>query len=298
MENDLTGKIAVVVGGGQMPGEGIGNGRAICLNLARHGATVVAAARHLDRAQATIDMIKEDSGGDGWAYSMDVVHRDQCAKLFADVKEKYGKIDILVYNVGTSLNYDYATNSATMEDVNKLFDVDCVGWVWCSLEAGAIMEKQASGGNMVCISSIASLQNGTGINISYGLYACAKAGMNKWSNLAARHWAPAGIRVNTVVLGPVASIMGLAGVKAQEGGIDDEQATQIHEGAVLLKGGRKSTWETANAVAFLVSNEAKFITGVELVLDGGCTIPRGPDPELLRLKIQMQKDAEAAAANK
>jgi NAD(P)-dependent dehydrogenase (short-subunit alcohol dehydrogenase family) len=293
MEHDLSGRIAVVVGGGQMPGEGIGNGRAICLNLARHGATVVAAARHLERAQDTVDLIAQDSGGQGWAYEMDVADRAQCARLFADVKAKYGRVDIVVYNVGTTLDFDFATNAASLEAVNRLLDVDFVGWVWCCLEAGAVMEQQEQGGSMVCVSSIASLQNGTGINIGYGFYACAKAAMNKWAELAARHYAPRGIRINTLVLGPVTSIMGLEGLKGLEGGISSEEATKIHEGSVLLRGGRKSTWETGNAVVFLVSDEAKFVTGLQFVLDGGTTIPRGPDPELLQLKIKLAAETGA-----
>lgn len=286
MEHDLTGRVAVVVGGGQMPGEGLGNGRATCLGLARHGATVVAVARHLDRAQATIDMIEEE-GGKGWAYAMDVVHRDQCAKLFQDVKEKYGRVDIMVYNVGVNLDFDYATNTATLEAVNRLLDVDLVGCVWCTLECAPIMAEQETGGAIVNVSSIASKQNGTGINIGFGFYALSKTAMNKWGELSARYYAPMGVRINTLVLGPVASIMGMEGLKHLEGGISKEEATKIHEGAVPLKGGRKTVWETANAITFLVSDEAKFVTGLEFVLDGGSTIARGPDPELLRLKIEM-----------
>ncbi len=286
MEHDLTGRVAVVIGGGQSAGDGIGNGRGICMNLARHGATVVAVARHQDRAQKTIDIIKEDCGMDGWAYAADATDRELMKKLFADVNEKYGHIDIMVYNAGVTLRFDPQTNTATLEDVNRLFDVDMVGYVWATLECAPYMEKQEKGGSIVCISSIASKQNGTGINIGYGLYAMSKSGMNKWSELAARYYAPKGIRVNTVVLGSVASTMGTDGIKNNEGtGMTDEMAKTIHDMSVPLKGGRQSTWETSNAVVFLVSDEAKFVTGLEFVLDGGATINRGPDPDLLQMRI-------------
>ncbi|MDR2378985.1 MAG: SDR family oxidoreductase [Bifidobacteriaceae bacterium] len=292
MEHDLSGRVAVVVGGGQSPGPGLGNGRATCLGLSRHGATVVAVARHLDRAQTTIDMIAKE-GGKGWAYAMDVVDRDQCAKLFQDVKDKYGRIDIMVYNVGITLEFDFETNTATLDAVNRLFDVDLVGCVWCTLECAPIMAEQETGGAIVNVSSIASRQNGTGVHVGYGFYALSKAAMNKWGELSARYYAPMGVRINTLVLGQVASIMGTEGVQYLQGGIDQDEAVARHDASVLLKGGRKTVWETANAITFLVSDEAKFVAGLEFVLDGGSTIARGPDPELLQLKMKMAKQAQA-----
>jgi NAD(P)-dependent dehydrogenase (short-subunit alcohol dehydrogenase family) len=109
--------------------------------------------------------------------------------------------------------------------------------------------------------------------------------MNKWSELAAVYYAPEGVRINTLVLGQVASIMGTDGVQYQEGGLSREQATAIHTASVLLKGGRQSTQETANAITFLVSDEAKFVTGLEFVLDGGSTVPRGPNRDVIQAKI-------------
>jgi NAD(P)-dependent dehydrogenase (short-subunit alcohol dehydrogenase family) len=109
--------------------------------------------------------------------------------------------------------------------------------------------------------------------------------MNKWGELSARHYAPQGVRINTLVLGQVASIMGTDGVQYLQGGISKDAALAIHNMSVPLKGGRTTVWETANAITFLVSDEAKFVTGLEFVLDGGSTVPRGPDPELLQLKI-------------
>ncbi|MBR2780240.1 MAG: SDR family oxidoreductase [Eubacteriaceae bacterium] len=285
MEHDLTGKVAVVVGGGQSPGEGLGNGRCMCLDFARHGATVVAAARHLDRAQATIDFIKEDCGkDDGMAYELDCVNREEVRGLFQTVKEKYGHVDIMVYNVGVTLDFDAKTNTATLEAVNRLLDVDLVGCVWSTLEYGEIRAAQEQGGAILNISSIASKQTGTGINIGYGFYALSKAGMNHWGELAASYYAPYGVRVNTLVLGQVASIMGQSGVEYLEGGIPSELATAIHNVSVPLKGGRQTVWETAHTATFLCSDEAKFVTGMDFVLDGGTTKMIGPDPEYTKIR--------------
>lgn len=284
MDHNLEGKVAVVVGGGQKPGPGIGNGRATCLDLARHGATVVAVARHLERAQTTVDAIEKE-GGKGWAYEMDVVDREQCAKLFKDVKEKYGSVDIMVYNVGVSLEFDHEKNSASLEAVNRLIDVDLVGCVWCTLECAPIMAEQETGGSIVNVSSIASKQNGTGVNLGFAMYALSKAGMNKWGDISARYYAPMGVRINTLVLGPVKSVMGISDLQGLMGGVSAEAADKIGDFAVLLKGGRKTVWETANAITFLVSDEAKFVTGMEFILDGGASHAKGPDPEVINMKV-------------
>ena len=282
MEHDLTGRVAVVVGGGQMPGEGIGNGRATCIGLARHGATVVAVARHLDRAQATIDMIEQE-GGSGWAYEMDVVHRDQCAKLFRDVKEKYGRIDIMVYNVGVTLDFDHATNTATLEAVNRLFDIDLVG---CAVHAGMCPNhgEQETGGAIVNVFHCQQTKRDH-VNIGYAL--CFIQGRHEQMGRACSKILCAYGSPYHTGIGARCQRHGLQGLRQLEGGIDKDQATKIHDSAVPLKGGRKTVWETANAITFLVSDEAKFVTGLEFILDGGSTIARGPDPELIKLKMQM-----------
>lgn len=297
MEHDLTGKIAVVVGGGQTPGPGIGNGRAMCLDFARHGATVVAAARHLDRAQGTIDMIEEE-GGKGWAYELDVIHRDQVAGLFKAVKEKYGRIDIMVYNVGVNLTFDHATNTATLENINHVFDVDLVGCIWSTLECAPIMVEQETGGSIVNISSIGSKQNGSGITLGYGIYGMSKAAVNHWGSLSANYYAPMGVRINTLILGPVTSSYSGAVVQDLSGGISAELAKATSDAAVPLKGGRKTVWETAHAVTFLCSDEAQFITGMEFVLDGGASLQKGPDPGMVKIKaaeaVRKLKEEEKA----
>ncbi|MCL2164450.1 MAG: SDR family oxidoreductase [Oscillospiraceae bacterium] len=298
MDHDFKGKVAVVLGGGQMPGGeelgAMGNGRAICVDLARHGATVVPVGRNLDRVQATVDIIEKE-GGKGWAYSADAIHRDQMAKLFKDVKEKYGRVDYMVYVIGTNLEFDHATNTATNDAVARLFHIDFTGCVWATLESAPYMIENETGGAIVNVSSIASKQNGTGISLGYGMYSCAKAAMNKWSELSAVYYAPLGVRINTLVLGPVRSVMGILDLTKLAGGISVERAEAQGNAAVLLKGGRKSTQETANAVTFLLSDESKFVTGLEFVLDGGTALRRGPDPEMVQIRTkQILEELEAA----
>lgn len=285
LDIDLSGKVAIVIGGGQQPGiAGLGNGRATSIMLARHGATVVPVARHLDRSQDTVDLI-ESEGGTGWAYAMDVSYREQCEKLCKDVYEKFGRIDSLIYSVGTNLVFDHASNTTTQEAVHALFDVDTIGCVWCTLEAAPYMEKNETGGAIVNVSSIASRCNGMGVSLGFAMYAMAKRAMNCWGELSALHYAPRGIRINTLVLGPVRSVMGVQDLTKLMGGMPAEVAEAQGNLAVNLKGGRKSVWETAFANTFLVSDAAKFITGMEFVLDGAASLPKGGDSRYIGMKV-------------
>lgn len=273
MEHDLTGKVAIVVGGGQQPGEGIGNGRAMSIMLARHGAKVLVAARHLDRAQATVDMI-EAEGGEGTAYAMDATKKELCKKMMKDTADKYGRIDILIYNAGILPKWDYATNEMTIEDFDLGMHVNLLGCTWCNLYVAPYMVK-AGGGAIVNISSIASHVNATGVNMGVLSYGMAKAGMNHLTECVAWQYAPEGIRANTLVVGPVASIMGSVDTQRLLGNVSEEEAIKKHREVVQLKGGRGSTWDTANAALFLVSEESKFITGTQVILDGGVTLTCG-----------------------
>lgn len=273
MDHDLTGKVAIVVGGGQQPGEGIGNGRAMSIMLARHGAKVLVAARHLDRAQDTVDMILAE-GGEATAYAMDATQKELCKKMMEDTVALYGRIDILIYNAGILPKWDYATNEMTVEDFDLGMHVNLLGCTWCNLYVVPHMIK-VGGGAIVNISSIASHVNATGVNMGVLSYGMAKAGMNHLTECVAWQYAPEGIRANTLVVGPVASVMGTTDTKRLLGDVEEEVAVKKHKEVVQLKGGRGSTWDTANAALFLVSNESKFITGVELIMDGGVTLSCG-----------------------
>jgi NAD(P)-dependent dehydrogenase (short-subunit alcohol dehydrogenase family) len=273
MDHDLTGKVAIVVGGGQQPGEGIGNGRAMCIMLARHGAKVMVAARHQSRAQDTVDMIKAE-GGEATAYEMDATVKEDCKKLMEDTVAKYGRIDILIYNAGILPKWDYATNEITVEQFDAGIHVNLLGCTWCNLYVAPYMIK-VGGGVILNISSIASHVNATGVSIGVLAYGMAKAGMNHLTENVAWQYAPDGIRANTLVVGPVASVMGTVDTQRLLGDVSAQEAQSKHAEVVLLKGGRGSTWDTANTALFLVSDESKFITGREIVMDGGTTLSCG-----------------------
>ncbi len=274
MDQRLKDKVAIVVGGGQMPGEGMGNGRITSLTLARHGAKVMVAARHLDRAQATVDMILAE-GGEATAFAMDVRHKEECDALMAACAEKYGKIDILVYNVGIQPDFDPKTRAITEEAWDNSMHINLRGTVYCYESVIPYMAKQG-GGSCLCISSIAGLITNIGYHTGMMVYAFAKRAEMALTENFAMAYAQQGIRFNTVVLGPVRSIMGLAGgAKMMGEDVSLDEADAFKDKYVPLKGGQASVQATADACLFLASDESKFITGVNLPVDGGVTCRRG-----------------------
>ncbi len=273
MDHDLTGRIAIVVGGGQTPGEQIGNGRATSIMLARHGAEVVVAARHLDRAQTTVDMISKE-GGKGWAYEMDSSKKEECQRLIDDVIEKYGRLDILVYNAGINPKYDSIQNVMSDEEFNKCMDVNLLGAMYCNMFAASAMQEKNIRGVIVNVSSIASIQNRTGLSVGLCTYAFSKSGLNHLTEFVAVKYADYGIRANTLILGPVATVLGETETQHLLGDVSLEKAKEAHNDAIRLKGAKGTAWDAANAILFLVSDESQFITGQDLVVDGGATMVR------------------------
>lgn len=269
---DLSDKVVVVVGGGQQPGPGMGNGRAISVLAARHGAEVVAVDRNLVAAQETVDRIVAE-GGKAYAVEADVSEKDDCERIFDVVMATSGRLDGMVYSVATNPPFDIESNSMTVEDFNYGINVNMLGCYYCNLFAAQYMEKNSGDttGSIVNISSIASVKNELGLNIGIMPYALGKCGLNQITELAAVQYAGAGIRVNTLMLGPIDSV--LARHESQSlFGLDAEEAVQRHSEVVRLKMGRGSVWESAYAAIYLLADESRFMTGQQIRLDGGATL--------------------------
>ncbi|PRC47560.1 oxidoreductase, partial [Mycobacterium sp. ITM-2017-0098] len=120
---DLSDKVIVVVGGGQQPGVGMGNGRAISVLAARHGAEVVAVDRNLAAAQETVDWIVAE-GGKSYAVEADVSEKDDCERIFEVVMATSGRVDGMVYSVATNPPFDIESNSMAVEDFNYGINVN------------------------------------------------------------------------------------------------------------------------------------------------------------------------------
>ncbi|WP_349270393.1 oxidoreductase [Mycolicibacterium parafortuitum] len=271
---DLTGKVVVVVGAGQSPGPGMGNGRAISLLAARHGAEVVAVDLNPAAVKETVEMILADDGK-AYAVEADVADKDDCRRIFDTAMETSGRIDGMVYSVATNPPFDFEANSMTVENFNRGINVNMLGCYHCNLFAAQCMERNDGDttGSIVNISSIASVKNELGLNIGIMPYALGKCGVNQITELTAVQYAEAGIRANTLMLGPINSV--LANRDSQSlFGMDAEEAAEKHKDVVKLKMGRGTVWESAYAALYLLSDESRFMTGQQIRLDGGATLVR------------------------
>ncbi|KUI22172.1 oxidoreductase [Mycobacterium sp. GA-1285] len=271
---DLTGKVVVVVGAGQSPGPGIGNGRAISILAARHGAEIVAVDLNAAAVQETVEMIVAE-GGSAYAVEADVADKGDCQNIFDTAMATSGRVDGMVYSVATNPPFDFDSNSMTVENFNYGINVNMLGCYHCNLFAAQCMERNPgdTAGSIVNISSIASVKNELGLNIGIMPYALGKCGLNHITELAAVQFAEAGIRVNTLMLGPIDSVLANRESRSLFG-LEADEATERHNEVVRLKMGRASVWESAYAALYLLADESRFMTGQQIRLDGGATLVR------------------------
>ncbi|MBB2992775.1 NAD(P)-dependent dehydrogenase (short-subunit alcohol dehydrogenase family) [Mycolicibacterium iranicum] len=271
---DLSDKVVVVVGGGQQPGPGMGNGRAICIMAARHGAQVVAADRNIAAADETVAMIAAE-GGRGYAIEADVTEVEDCRRIFDETVARSGRVDGMVYSVATNPPFDRETNTMTVKDFDYGINVNMLGCYHCNLFAAQCMERNGGDttGSIVNLSSIASLKNEVGLNIGIMPYALGKCGLNYITELTAVQFAEAGVRANTLMLGPIDSVIG--NHDSQElFGFEPVEVEQAYADVVRLKMGRGTVWESAYAAVYLLADESRFMTGQQIRLDGGAALVR------------------------
>lgn len=265
MAGRLAGKAAIVVGAGQQPGETIGNGRAIALTFAREGAEVLCVDRDRERAAAVADEIAS-TGGTAFALAADVV--TDAEAIVAAAMERWGRVDVLVNNVGIGHSGDGPAQRCSDEAFAKVFDVNFTGAR--RLTRAALEPMRAAGsGVIINISSLASI---AGANMI--AYEVSKAALNRLTTATAQGSAGKGVRCNAILPGLMNTPMGVGGT-AQRDGRDLEAQIAARDAMVPLKGGMGSGWDTANAALFLASDEARFITGVLLPVDGGASVRVG-----------------------
>jgi NAD(P)-dependent dehydrogenase (short-subunit alcohol dehydrogenase family) len=261
MPGRLAGKTALVVGAGQTPGETIGNGRATAILFAREGATVMCVDRRLDLAAETVAMI-EAEGGQASAYEADITQEAACAALVAEAKARLGRIDILHNNVGIGRG-DSSVTQLDGDVFDRIMTTNLKA-MWLTIKhAVPVMREQGGGGSIVNISSMAAVAASN--LIAYGL---SKAGVNKLTRATAAANTRYLIRCNGVMPGLMDTPMAVGGNAAARGASTDE----IRAGRdALVPLGRKmgTAWDVAYAALFLASDEAKFITGAILPVDGG-----------------------------
>jgi NAD(P)-dependent dehydrogenase (short-subunit alcohol dehydrogenase family) len=257
----LEGKVGIVVGAGQSPGETVGTGRAAAVSFAREGAKLLLADRDLESAEETAEMITGE-GGSAECVEADWTVAGDCEKFGAACVDAFGRIDFLQNNVGIGTG-DADPLNLTEEGFDRIISVNLKG---CLLSCQAVvprMREQGSG-SIVNISSIASLAGAVPLTA----YKVSKMGMNALSHSLALDNAPHGVRVNTIMPGLLDTPMAID-AWAEKLNIPREEIRAQRDRLVPLRGKMGSAWDVAHASVFLHSDEAQFITGAMLPVDGG-----------------------------
>ena len=260
MGSRLAGKVAIVTGAGSV-GPGWGNGRAMAARFAEEGAKVFAVDLHADRLVETENAAKADIR----AHLCDVTDGKAVAAMVAACVEHFGRLDILVNNVGGSAPGGPVEMSEETWDSQVDYNLKSV-FLGCKY-ALPVMERQG-GGAIINIASASGIRWSGSAQVAY---AATKAAVIQLSRVVAVQYAPKGIRVNTVIPGQLHTPMVETRLAKQRAGGDVEKLLKQRAARIPL-GWAGDGRDTANAALFLASDEAKFITGTEIVVDGGMTV--------------------------
>jgi NAD(P)-dependent dehydrogenase (short-subunit alcohol dehydrogenase family) len=264
----LRDKTAIVVGAGQSPGEGIGNGRATALLLAREGAMVLAVDHRLESAKETSDLIEKE-GGTCVPFAADVTKEATLKAAVAEAMRLWGKIDVLHNNVGVSLAGGDATPlEITEEAFDRVNAINLRGTIMACKHVLPIMRKQQAG-SIINISSVAALSS------SYPTvaYKTTKAGMIAFTEQIACQNAEYGVRANAILPGLMNTPMAVD-TRARTWGKTRAEVEAMRNARVPLRKKMGTGWDVAYAALFLASDEAGFITGISLLVDGGGSLRR------------------------
>jgi len=264
----LRDKTAIVVGAGQGPGTGMGNGRATVIRFAQEGARVLAVDRDLASAQETCAMAK-DAASRCAAYQADVTIEAAMKELIARAQADWGRIDIVHYNVGVSLGGgDAGPDAITEEAFDRIVRINLRGMVTLCKYVLPVMRAQQSG-VILGISSVAALET-----YPYVTYKATKAAMIAYVQQLAIHEAGNGIRANVILPGLMDTPMAVD-TRARHAGKSRAEIAAMRDARVPLRKKMGTAWDVANAALFLASDEANFITGVALPVDGGALVKIG-----------------------
>ena len=264
----LKDRIAIVAGAGQSPGEGMGNGRATALTFAREGAKVLCVDHNLASAQETVEMIAA-KGGTAAAFKADVTKNPELKAMAADAMSRWGRIDILHNNVGVSLaGGDAELLAITEEAFDRCVAINLKGCILAAKHVIPIMRLQKSGA-IINISSMAAITT-----YPYVAYKATKSAMIAFTEQLAYQNAEYGIRANVILPGLMDTPMAVD-TRAREFGKSRAEVAADRDSKVPLRRKMGTAWDVANAALFLASDEANFITGVTLPVDGGASVRRG-----------------------
>ncbi|WP_404996598.1 SDR family NAD(P)-dependent oxidoreductase [Caldifermentibacillus hisashii] len=247
---ELTNRVAIVTGSGSPKGIG----REIALTLARQGASVVIADINMEGVQETVNVIKEQVGGNALGVQLDVTSKESVDAMVEDVLKEFGRIDILVNNAGISQKV--TVEDMTLDDMKRIFNVNMFGLFLCSQAVLKVMKEQKYG-RIINLSSVSGKRGGGIFGGAH--YSASKAAVLGFSKNMAREVAEYGITVNSVAPGLINTEIWKS--------LPKEQSDAII--ANIPAGRPGETKEIAATVAFLASKEASYINGEDIDVNGG-----------------------------
>jgi NAD(P)-dependent dehydrogenase (short-subunit alcohol dehydrogenase family) len=251
----LKGKVAIVTGGAR------GLGRAQCRRMAEEGAKVAVTDVIDGEGRAVADEIAA-AGGEGRYWSLDVTDEERVRRVFAEVVEAWGRLDVLVNNAGIA-GADKPTDELTVEEWEKVQAVNVRGVFLCTKHAIAPL-REAGGGSIVNLSSIYGIVGAPDIPA----YHASKGAVREMTKVDALLYADDGIRVNSVHPGFIWTPL-VAGLAEEQGMSEHEFVERTAAKHPIGRMGEPD--DVAWGVVYLASDEAAFLTGSELVIDGGYT---------------------------
>jgi NAD(P)-dependent dehydrogenase (short-subunit alcohol dehydrogenase family) len=257
----LADKVGIVVGAGQSAGESVGTGRAAAIVFAREGAKVLLVDRDIGSARETAAMIAAE-GGVAECAQADWTIATDCVAFVRACVEAWGRIDFLQNNVGIGQG-DAKPLKLTEESLERILAVNLKGCLFSCQAVAPVMREQGSG-SIVNISSTAALAAAVPLTA----YKISKAAINALSHSLAADNASHGVRVNTIMPGLLDTPMAIDAWAAKLD-IPREEIRARRDALVPLRAKMGTGWDVAYASLFLHSDEASFITGAVLPVDGG-----------------------------
>jgi NAD(P)-dependent dehydrogenase (short-subunit alcohol dehydrogenase family) len=262
----LEDKVAIIVGGGQQPGQTIGNGRATAIRFAQEGASLLVVDNREEHLEETITAC-EMEGAAVASLVADITREDDCRRIAQTCVDRFGTIDILHNNVGRSQG-DRGTTDLDPAMFSELMELNVKGTFMTIRQVLPVMREKRSGA-IVNISSTASTCASPTLT-----YKTSKGAVNTMSEFIALENAPYGIRCNVILPGYMDTPMAIER-RARERNLDRDQIRKERADKVPLLGQQGTGWDVANAALFLASDEARYITGVCLPVEGGRMLKRG-----------------------
>ena len=262
-ERKLQGRVALILGAGTSA-PGVSIGKACSIAMARAGAQVAALDLKIEAAQETVDEIQAE-GGKAIAYAADVANTDQMQSAIDAVMKDWGRIDILQINAG--IGKVGGPEDTSVEDWERIQKVNVDSILIASKLVCPIMVKQG-GGSIIGVSSVAGMRY---LGYPHLAYSVTKAAVIHFLKMLAQQYAGQGIRANTIVPGLIDTPRIQKNVSKVFDTAGDMEKTRAARDRQVPMGRMGTPWEIASVATFLASDDASYVTGTEIVVDGGLT---------------------------